>query len=433
MHAEIVSINVPDIVKAGPVKITDRTKTLCVLGILIGVTTFFVALFGGVSAKHIWGAYYVNLLYFMGLSAGAVTTTVIFQITRALWSPAIRRIAEAHIAFLPWSILLLAATWFGKEALFPWANQVMPGKEAWMSPGFVYLRHLLLLTVLFYMMWRFVRASVRGDVGMLLEGMNKQALEKWRGERGFLYNLVSGKWKGLEHEVAEIQPSMSRFAPVLAFAYAIIYSLFAFEMIMGMDPFWVSNMFGGFIFVGNVYLAWAILGVTANSIAQKNKTFGEIFKAPQRWDIGKLTFGFCMLWGYMFFAQFLPQWYGNLPEETQWMILRTRDWDLPWIKLAWFVFPACFVFPFILLLSRDVKRTPWAFGLVALIIGIGMWFEKYLIVMPNLYPTTIPFSFVEIGLFIGFLSLYVLSVRSFLGNLPIVPISHPLTHGSVKW
>jgi hypothetical protein len=420
-------------VKAGPAKIADRTKTLCLIGILIGVGTFTAALIMGVAPKHLWGAYYVNLLYFMGLSAGAVMTTVIFQITRALWSPAIRRIAEAHIAFLPWALILLAFTWFGKEYLFPWGTKEMPGKELWMTPSFVYIRNLLLLSILFYMMWRFVRSSIRGDVGMLLEGMNKQGLEKWRGERGFLYNLVSGNWRGLEHEVATIQPRMSRFAPVLAFAYAIIYSIFAFEMIMGMDPYWISNMFGGFIFVGNIYLAWAVMGFMANSIAGSNRAFGAIFKAPQRWDIGKLTFGFCMLWGYLFFSQFLPQWYGNLPEETQWMILRTRDWSLPWIKLAWFVFPACFVFPFLLLLSRDVKRTPWAFGLVACLIGIGMWFEKYLIVMPNLFPSTIPFGFVEPGLFIGFLSVYVLSVRTFLGSLPMVPISHPLTHGSVKW
>lgn len=433
MHAEIVSINVPDIVKAGPVKITDKTKTLCVLGMLIGVATFFGALIMGDAPQHVWGAYYVNLLYFMGLCAGAVMTTVIFQITRALWSPAVRRIAEAHVAFLPFALILLAVTWFGKDYLFPWATHPAAGKEFWMTPWLVYVRHILCLGVLFFLMWRFVRSSIRGDVGMLLEGMNKQGLEKWRGERGFLYNLVSGNWKGLEHEVAEIQPRMSRFAPVLTFCYGILYSLFAFEMIMGMDPYWVSNMFGGFIFVGNIYLAWAVLGVTANSIVKHNRTFGEIFKAPQRWDIGKLTFGFCMLWGYLFFAQFLPQWYGNLPEETQWMILRTRDWNLPWIKLAWFVFPACFVFPFILLLSRDVKRTPWAFGLVACIIAVGLWFEKYLIVMPNMFPQTVPFNFVEIGLFIGFLSLYIYTVRTFLGNLPIVPISHPLTHGSVKW
>jgi len=433
MHAEIVTINVPDIVKAGPVKLSSRTTTLCVIGILIGVTTFFAAYVMGESPKHIWGAYYISLLYFMGLSAGAVMTTVIFQITRALWSPAVRRIAEAHIAFLPWAIFFLALTWFGKEHLFPWANKIMPGKELWMLPWFVYLRHLILMSVLFYMMWRFVRSSIRGDVGMLQEGMNKQGLEKWRGEQGFIFALVSRNWKGLEQEVAELQPRMSRFAPILLFSYAIFYSLFAFEMIMGMDPYWVSNMFGGFIFVGNIYLAWAVLGLIANMLAKQNKAFGQIFKAPQRWDIGKLTFGFCMLWGYLFFAQFLPQWYGNLPEETQWMILRTRDWGLPWIRLAWFVFPACFIFPFILLLSRDVKRTPWAFGLVAMIIGVGMWFEKYLIVMPNLFPTTIPFGFLELGLFIGFLSVYVLTVRNFLGSLPMVPISHPLTHGSTKW
>mgnify|MGYP001226999057 CR=1 FL=1 len=433
MHAEIVKIDVDSVISAGPISGSQTLKRICWIFVLIGVVTFFGALIAGHAPELVWGAYYTNLLYFMGLSVGAVMTGVIFQIVRATWSPAIRRIGEAHVSFLPWAWILLMCTWAGREYLFPWAKNPAPGKELWMEPTFVYIRFAFLMAFLFFMMWRFVRMSIRGDVGMLVEQMGKRGTEGWKVNMGTFFNVVSAGWQGSEKEIPELQRRLSFNAPIMVLIYAVVYSLFAFEMVMAMDPFWISNMFGGFMFVGNIYLAWAVIGLIAIGISASNKVYGKILQNSQRWDLGKLTFGFCMLWGYLFFSQFLPQWYGNLPEETQWMILRTRDWNMPWVYLGWLVFPLCFIIPFITLLSRDVKRTPKVYGIVALIICIGIWLEKYIIVMPSISPAINPIGGVEIGLFLGFLGVYGLSLQGFIRMLPIVPISHPTTHGSTKW
>jgi hypothetical protein len=127
----------------------------------------------------------------------------------------------------------------------------------------------------------------------------------------------------------------------------------------------------------------------------------------------------------------LPQWYGNLPEETQWMILRTREY--PWKAWGWVTFAMCFIMPFILLLSRDLKRTPAAFATVGLLIFLGIWAEKYIAIMPNISPGSIPFGALEFGLFLGFLGMYVLSVLNFLSKLPFIPVSHPQTQGKIDW
>jgi len=424
MHAEIAKINVEEVIKAGPIRAEGGLRSLMWLFVFIGIVTFSYALFA-VPAANLWGAYYVNLLFFMGLSVGGVVLSVIFQIVRARWAAPIRRIVEANVSFFPWAFILFLCSYAGKEVLFPWARAPMPGREWWMQADFVYGRFAVLLAVLFFVLWRFVRLSLRADIGM--------ARERTGGFHGWIYDHIAGNWQGLEKEVAVIQPRMSRVAPVLIACYAVIYSLFAFEMVMAMDTTWYSNMFGGFIFIGNIYLAWAVLSMTITYLGSRNRNYAKVLSPGCFWDIGKLTFAFCMLWGYLFFSQFLPQWYGNLPEETQWLILRTRDWTLPWVKLAWFVFPMCFVFPFITLISRDVKRTPKYISLVALVIFFGIWLEKYLIVVPSLSPTTIPFGFTEVGLFLGFLGAYVLSIQSFLSTFPFVPVSHPTTHGRVDW
>ena len=351
MHIEVPKIDLKAALNAKPIDPGKTVKSLGILFVCIGVIVFFSALFSRYPNKLLWGTYFVSLLFWMGVSVGAVMTTAIFQIVRALWAVPIRRIAEAHIAFLPWAFLLLMCTYFGKEHLYPWASAPMPGREWWMQPDFVYSRFFLLFLLFFYLLWAFTRHSLRSDVGIARNEVEDK--EQWTG---LLLKNIAGDWEGDEVEVLKAQRRMSFLAPVTIACYALLWTLFATEMIGGMDTIWFSNMFGGFEFLSNIYTGWAIIGVVSIYLAHRHSEFGKNLKRRQLWDLGMLTFGFCMLYGYTFFSQFLPQWYGNMPEETQWLILRTRE--LPWKTWAYIAFGCAFIFPFIMLLSRDVKKNP---------------------------------------------------------------------------
>ncbi|MCI5064738.1 hypothetical protein MRY87_03320 [bacterium] len=425
MHIEVPDIDLRAALDAPPMDPGKGVRTVGILGVLVGVTVFFTAFFSDYPNKLLWGTYFASLLFWMGLSVGAVMTTAIFQIVRALWAVPIRRIGEAHISFLPWAFMLWAATYFGKEELYPWATAPMPGREEWMEPNFVYIRFAVLFLGFFLFLRYFVRLSLRSDVGLArLHAANK---ELWKGG---VYKGLTENWKGEEEEVIGAQRKMSILAPVLVVCYAVVWTLFATELVAGMDTVWFSNMFGGFEFLANIYTAWAMTAVISFYLATRHTQFGKNLKNRQKWDLGMLTFGFCMLWGYTFFSQFLPQWYGNMPEETQWLILRTREF--PWKSLGYVTLATAFVIPFILLISRDVKKNPVTFSIVACIIFIGVWLTKYMVIMPQLSPGEIPFGFVDIGIFIGFFGIYLLAVGNFLKTFPFMTFSHPQANGDVK-
>lgn len=424
-HVHVVPVNIDKVVEAGPIGASCSTQTKLWLMVFIGMAVFTWKLIWGDPATT-WGAFYVNAVYFQGLALGGVMTTVIMQIVRANWGAPVRRIAEANVAYLPVAFVFFLMTYFGREYLFYWGTKPMPGREWWMQSGFVYTRFAVLFFVLYLLMLRFVGLSLRGDVGL--------AYERAKDKRAWslpIHRFLMRGWKGAEREVLPLQRRLSVSAPVVVLCYAVVVSLFAFEMIMGQNPVWYSNLFGAFIFVSQVYIGWAGLALLTMFFAKQNPQFGKQIASQQYWDIGKLTFGFCMLWGYMFWSQFLPQWYGNLPEETAWLILRTREF--PWKGLAWVAFPMAFIIPFVTLLSRDVKKTPAVYAVVCVILMTGVWLDRYLIIMPEVSATKIPFGITEIGLFIGFLGAYLLCIRSFLSKFPFVPVSHPLTHGSAEW
>jgi hypothetical protein len=424
-HVHVVPVNIDKVIEAGPIEASSSTHTKLWLMVLVGVVVFAWGLLSG-DAAHTWGAFYVNAVYFQGLALGGVMTTVIMQIVRADWGAPIRRIAEANIAYLPVAFVVFLTTFFGREYLFYWGRNPMPGREWWMQPEFVYLRFSVLFLGLYIVMARFVGMSLRGDVGLARDRAKNKS--RWSLP---IHRFLLGGWKGAEREVIPLQRKMSMNGPVVVICYAVVVSLFAFEMIMGQNPVWYSNLFGAFIFVSQIYIGWAGLALLTMFFAKKKPEFGAQIHSQQYWDIGKLTFGFCMLWGYMFWSQFLPQWYGNLPEETQWLILRTREF--PWKGLAWVAFPMAFIIPFVSLLSRDLKKTRVTYAIVCVVLMTGVWLDRYLIIMPEVSPHHIPFGLAEVGTFIGFLGAYLLCIRTFLSKFPYVPVSHPLMHGSAEW
>lgn len=424
-----LNINWPEVLAAEPIKPSPKLTVYMRVFILIGAFSFLYQLFTFPDhAALTWASFYVNVIFWMGVAMGSIIICAIVQIVRAQWSPPVRRFAEANVAYLPFAYVAWLLTYFGKEHLFAWGSAVrpLPGREWWMQPNFVYARFAILFLLLFWMMGRYVRLSLRGDIGLLRE--KNSSRPAWKG---WWYEYLTSGWKGSAREILPLHQRLSWNGPLLVLAYVVIVSLFSFEMVMGMNGQWMSNLYGAFTFCGFIYTAWTMLYLSVVYHAGINKVYAKTLGRQQLWDLGKLCLGFCMLWGYMFFSQFLCQWYGNLPEETQWLILRTRDF--PWKTLGWVTFGCAFIIPFILLMSEDIKKTPKAFSFVCAIILVGVWFEKYVTVMPEVSPQRIPFGMLDIALFLGFMGVYVLSIQSFMSKVPFIPVSHPLSHGSEEW
>ena len=418
-HQDPVRIDKKAVAQSEPVEFCFGLATVSKLGITIGTLVFMIG-FVFYPRDQFWGAFYTNLVFWMGLAAGGVIISAMFRIVNAKWAPPIRRIAESGVSFLPWALIGFLTTYFGKEYLFHWGRAPMPGREWWMQPDFVYARFTVLLSLLFFLMFRFVKLSLRADVGLAKELAGDDS--RWGAVR---FEKLLSDWKGSEKEIPATESTKGFFAPFLVLVYALIYSLFAFEMIMGMNPIFFSNMFGGFVFIGNILAAWAFITMFTLYLRKRNDQVLANAQTQQFHDLGKLTFGFCVLWAYLFISQFLPIWYSNMPEETQWIILRLRE--NPWRILAWATLAMVFVIPFLTLLSRDVKKTWYALTTICTIILCGLWLERYVVIMPEIRPDAVPFGLLEVGFFFGFMGAYLMSIGSFLKKYPIMPISDPLS------
>ena len=219
-------------------------------------------------------------------------------------------------------------------------------------------------------------------------------------------------------------------SPIIGIVYAFVLSLLAFDLIMSLDPHWYSTLFGAYYFMSCFYLALAAL-YFLSLISLKTLGLRETIHPHHLHDLGKLVFAFCIFTGYLFYAQFLVIWYGNLPEETRYVILRVKL--TPWEPVAWTVLAMIFAIPFVLLLSRKIKMKPLPMIILSGIILVGMWLERFILVAPSIWKGQgIPIGLLEVLITAGFFGVMGLSITFFLRRVPLLPISDPLFRKSIE-
>jgi Ni/Fe-hydrogenase subunit HybB-like protein len=380
-----------------------RWGLIFLLAVLAGGAAFLIGI-SGPAPERAWQIFLVNYLFWSGLAFGSIVFAATQVITKSRWGRPVKRLAEAPAAFLPVSFLLFWVLYAGRDKIFPWIHQPFPQKAAWLNVGFLFARDGLCLFVLTAVCLAMVYFSVRGEKAIQSRGVETWPTYKDQGEKNLRSQAV--------------------LAPIVAILYALAFSLFGFDLVMSLSPQWYSTLFGMYFFTGAFYGALAVL-IFLSVIAVKRLGMGNFIRKPQFHDLGKLLLAFCLTNGDFFFSQFLVIWYGNLPEETRFVIQRVSF--PPWNFLAWTVLFLFFIIPFAVLLSRKAKMNQTLMLFLTGLILVGLWLERFLVVTPSLWKGGgLPLGWMELLVSLGFLGLLALCLRWFFGRFPLLPLSDPL-------
>ena len=379
--------------------------TLGAVGFLIYLVT---------DAGRAWQALLVNVLFFSGLAQAGVVFSALLQATSARWGRPLKRVAEATGAFLPVAFVLTLVLLSGIGTWAPWVAEPVEEKAAWLNVPFFVAREVVALALLNGLSLAYVYRSVRPDVGMLDESGVRPAT-------GLAARCIVG-WRGIERERVGGQRGQDRLAVAVLIAYCWVYTLVAFDFVMSLEPHWFSTLFGGYYFIGALFAGLAFIGIVA-AIGGTSIGIAEAIGRHQLHDIGKLLFGFSILWAYMFWSQYLVIWYGDLAEETEFVYHRLHG---QWRNIALTVAAAAFVIPFTTLLSRALKMHPQGLAIIAAIALCGMWLERYILVAPSLWhDATLPLGVPELLVTAGVGGLFLWCYLWFLERFPTLPVSDP--------
>jgi hypothetical protein len=415
-----------DAERANPRELPAGMLAACGVLVAVGVVAFGVGLVSDPASA--WSAFHVNFLYWAGLAQGGLVLACALVIIGARWAGPVRHVAEGLAAWVPITFLLCVIGFFGRDYVFVnWIHGAPPPKQTWLTAGRVYATDLAILGVLALLSLAFLKASFRPA----LRGVAERATRA----RG-LFERWTRDWKGDEAEREASLRRIRRLAPIIALLYAFGYGLFGMDQVMSLTPSWFSNIFPW-------YFAWGgfLCGIAATALIcvllRRSPAWEREITRQRMHDMGKLIFAFSIFWMYLFFAQYLVIWYGNLPEETQFFQLRlgsqflqdtwTWQWtrlDEPYVKLALTAWVGCWVVPFWVLLGQVPKETPRILGGVAAVVLAGFWLERNALVWPSLLPEndTAWCQPIPLGIALGFLGAFVAVQLVFTRVFPTLPL-----------
>ncbi len=357
----------------------------------LGLLSFLIAL--KTQPERAWANFLLEYFFWLCISLAGVFFAALQHITGSYWSTTVRRVAESFIAYLPISLVLFFVLLFGTHHLYEWTHAeevakdvILSSKSVYLNLPFFVIRQLALYVFVLVLGGWMVKNSIRQD------------------QNGNV------KLTQLNTKIA---------APFLLF-FAWLFTFAAFDLIMSLSPHWYSTIFGVYCWAGLFYSGLAM--ITLWTIGLKKKGFlKDYVNENHLHDLGKLMFAFLVFWGYIAFSQFMLIWYANLPEETGYMMIRTQG---AWKPVSLILMLGKFVIPFFLIISRPVKRNANFMLFMTLWFLVAQWIDVYWMVFPTFFTEPV-FGWVEVGMFLGFLGLFCLSVGKFLSRVSVVAIKDP--------
>ncbi|GMU63112.1 MAG: membrane protein [Myxococcaceae bacterium] len=289
----------------------------------------------------------------LALALGAFGFLVIDITVRSQWSIVVRRIAETMQATLPFFFVLwLPIALIGMHELYPWTHEtdaILERKRWFLSTGFWWGR-----AIVYFVLWTVISR--------------------------FLYTS-SVKLDGLGDNQAEKDKIIKRTWAVAApgiLIYALTQSFAAVDWMMSLQPHWYSTIYGVYYFSSSILVFFAV--TTLVSMALQRAGVLKTAITPEHFhDLGKFTFGFVIFWAYIAFSQFILIWYANIPEETEFYMLRMEGgWQ--WVSYALPVLH--FALPFLYLVSRQVKRARWPLALGCVWLVLMHLMDMYWLILP---------------------------------------------------
>jgi hypothetical protein len=339
-------------------------------------------------------SYLVAWLFWLGIAVGSLAVLMLQYLTGGRWGLMIRRTLEAATRTLPALGVLFLPIVFGMQTIFPWArpeaatDELIRQKAAYLNPTSFTLRGFLYLAI--WALFAFILS-----------------------------------WLSLKQD-RTAEPGLSRRMQMVAAPGLAIYCLLAtfasVDWLMSLDPHWYSSVFGVYFIVGQGLSALAFLIVMAVYLSQR-EPMGAVFRPLQFHDYGKLMLAFVMLWAYIALSQLLIIWSANLPEEVGWYLERSHGiWKYVSILLALFHF----FLPFVLLLSRDLKRDAKRLSRVAILVLCMRFVDLYWLAAPSFGHEGLSFHWLDLATVLAVGGVWFALFTGQLRRRPLLPINDPL-------
>jgi molybdopterin-containing oxidoreductase family membrane subunit len=400
-----------------PVERTSRRFYLTV-AVLLSFTLLFLIAYvtqlrrglgvTGLTVPVYWGIYITNFVFFIGISHAGTLISAILRICHAEWRRSITRAAE---------VITVMVLFFGAGSVIVDLGRPDRALNVILHANFrsPLLWDVCSISVYLTASIIYLYMPLIPDIALL-----RDRRKKWCG----FYRILALGWQGTERQRHILEKAISVMA-ILVIPIAIsVHTVVSWVFAMTVQPMWHSTIFGPYFVVGAIFSGIAAL-IIALAIVRKVYGLEAYLKNVQFDNLGRLLLVMALLWFYFTFAEHLTTYYGQAPDEMR--ILLSKIYG-PYWPVFWGMVACCFVFPVPILAIKRLRTVAGTVVASAFIV-VGMWLERFIIVVPSLsqprlMPTQVVYhpTWVELFVTLGFFSTFILFYVLFTKLFPIVSV-----------
>jgi hypothetical protein len=364
----------------------SKGQIAAAIGAVLAVIGFMMT-----GLDRFYEAYLVAWVYWTGVALGSLALLMVQHLSGGAWGVVIRRILEAATRTLPVMAILGLPILAGMGHLYHWshadvaaADPMIRDKVAYLNVPFFIVRY-----VLYFAIWSFLAFR----------------LSAWSAEQDRTGD-------------PELARKMGKLSGAGLLIYGLTVTFAVVDWTMSVNPHWFSTMWG-LLYVAGQGLSALGFAIAVLVLLSKQAPFDRVVNPSHLHDLGKLLFAFIMLWAYLSFSQFIIIYSANTQEEIPHYWVRAQN---GWQWVGWALVALHFVLPYVLLLSRDVKRDWSRVSRIAIwVVGIRL-LDYYWHVAPEFHTGGLSLSLIDIALPIALGGVFVMLFAMQLKGRPLLPL-----------
>lgn len=398
----------------------------------IGIFAYYRQLSRGLVVTNMgdyvsWGIYISNFVFFVAISLVGSLITAILRLLNVHWATPLTRIAEIiAVAAVTFAALIIVVDMGRPERIF---NVFIYGRIQ--SP---IMWDVVVITTYLFISLLLLYFPLLPDLKILIN--SKEKVSGWLKKT---YRVMGSFWRGTKQQFRITDRAINILCITIIPVAFSIHTVTSWLFATTYRPGWDSTNFGAY-FISGAFLVGAGGVVVAMYVFRRVYKLEKYITEMHFEKMGRIVVMLALLYLYFNINEYLiPAFKMKKPEEVHLVNLFTGEYAL----MFWFAITFGMVIPIIILLFRK-GRKPLPMFIAGVMVVVGAWFKRYLIVTPTLLHPFLPMSNVpdsylhyfpsweEWAIAMGSLSGALLIITLFVRYFPIIPIHEVITEQNEK-
>ncbi|OGQ17098.1 MAG: hydrogenase [Deltaproteobacteria bacterium RIFCSPHIGHO2_02_FULL_40_11] len=395
------------------------TSSMLLLGLIcIGYSLYWGIGVWGNNIPAAWGFPIVNFVFWIGIGHAGTLISAILYLFRQRWRTAINRAAEAMTIFAVMCAGIFPLIHVGRPWLAYWLFPIPNQQGIWVNFRSPLLWDVFAVSTYFTVSLLFWYIGLIPDIATLRDRTSNPI-------KKVVYSILALGWRSSQRHWKHYETTYLIFAAISTPLVLSVHSIVSFDFAVSIVPGWHTTIFPPYFVAGAIFGGFAMVEILL-VLTRKLFKLENIITLTHLENMNKILLVAGMIVGYAYFVEFFTAWYSGSTYEI-FAFMNRAFGAYGW---AYWLMVFCNVIAVQVFWSRSMRRSIPVMITVSILITIGMWFERFVIIITSLTKDFLPSSwgmyyptFNDIGIFIGTLGLFFTLYLLFVRVLPAVAIS----------